>query len=202
VPRPDDLDLIDGLRVTTLARTVLDMAIAGSHGQAVVMADAALRRNDHAIEGVPRTLTTVDDLRHELSLISAPHGSAKARRVIEFADGRADRPGESLSRVAMDVAHLPAPQLQVTLVGASGRKYVVDFWWPAANLIGEFDGDAKYSDPAFLRGRTPEQALRDEKAREDDLRAAGHRMSRWGWKVALEPRRLHAHLVAAGLRDR
>lgn len=91
------------------------------------------------------------------------------------------------------------PVLQQGVVGASGKTYFVDFWWPGSNLVGEFDGKAKYRDPEFLRGRTPEQALLDEKAREDDIRAAGYRMSRRGWDIAMSPSRLRAHLVAAGL---
>ncbi len=41
------------------------------------------------------------------------------------------------------------PQLQVALRGASGRVYVVDFWWPEFNMIGEFDGNIKYADLEF-----------------------------------------------------
>ena len=78
----------------------------------------------------------------------------------------------------MHLAHLPAPQLQVVLYGASGQRYVVDFWWPGCRLIGEFDGAFKYSDPEFMRGRTAHQVLLDEKHREDDLRAAGYGFSR------------------------
>jgi hypothetical protein len=89
---------------------------------------------------------------------------------------------------------------KVALAGASGRIYIVDFWWPQFNMIGEFDGDAKYTDPEFLRGRTPEQALLDEKLREDDLRAAGHGMCRWRWSTAMSVHSLHAHLRAAGIR--
>ena len=92
------------------------------------------------------------------------------------------------------------PQLQVAIEGASGQVYIVDFWWPEFNMIGEFDGNAKYTDPEFLRGRTPEQALIDEKRREDDLRAAGHGMTRWHWQIACSLNRLRAHLLAAGIR--
>lgn len=196
---PAQLMEIDGLPATDLARTVLDIAIREPFGYAVAMADAALRRTDHSVAGLPTTSLTHLDLETAMRDVSTTHGSARARRVVCFADGRADRPGESMSRVAMDIARLPPPQIQVELEGASGRIYIVDFWWPEFGLIGEFDGQAKYQDPAFLNGRTPERALHDEKAREDDLRAAGHRMSRWGWTLALSPARLREHLVAAGL---
>jgi hypothetical protein len=197
---PDDWVEIDGLDVTTLARTVVDLARTESFGRAVTLADSALRRTLHPIEGVPRTLLTTADLEAELDRVPVRHGSAKARRVIEFADGAADRPGESISRVSMRMAGLPQPQLQVKLAGASGRIWTVDFWWPFANLIGEFDGKSKYTDAEFLRGRTPQQAVYDEKLREDDLRAAGHLVCRWPWKIALSPALLRDRLVAAGLR--
>lgn len=191
---------IDGFRVTSLARTVADIAATSSFGVAVTMADAALRRTLHPVAGVPVTSLEQADLLTELHRIAPSHGSARARKAIEFADAAADRPGESMSRVAMRIAKVTPPELQVVLYGASGRRYVVDFWWPRFGVIGEFDGDAKYTDPDFLRGRTPAQALRDEKDREDDLRAAGHGMSRWGWTLALSPAGLRAHLALAGVR--
>jgi hypothetical protein len=197
---PDDLAKIDGLDVTTLARTVVDLARTETFGRAVALADSALRRTLHPVDGLPLTWLTREELAAELDRVPMRHGSTKARRVVEFADGAADRPGESMSRVSIRVARLPPPQLQVELAGASGRIWTVDFWWPSANLIGEFDGRHKYMDPEFLRGRTPQQAVYDEKLREDDLRAAGYLVRRWPWKVALSPTLLRELLVGAGLR--
>jgi hypothetical protein len=100
----------------------------------------------------------------------------------------------------VSLARLSPPELQVPLRGSSGRVWRVDFWWPAFNLIGEFDGKAKYTDQRYLRGRTPQEVLYDEKMREDDLRAAEHRFTRWPWEVAISMPRLRSHLIAAGLR--
>jgi len=197
---PSDVERIDGLSVTSLARTVVDLARVGSFTQAVAIADAALRRTAHPLHGVPRVVLTASDLARVLDDVPLRHGTAKAREVIEFADAAADRPGESVSRVSMRAAGVTMPQLQVPMKGASGRVYFVDFWWPKFNVIGEFDGFDKYVNPEFLRGRTPEQAVYDEKMREDDLRAAGHGMSRWAWNVAISPRLLAAHLAKAGVR--
>ena len=191
---------LDGIRVTDLARTAMDVAATNTFIEGVITLDAALRRTIHPLSGVPTTLLTRENLLQEVPRIPLTHGQAKARRAAEFADGRADRPGESISRVSMSIAGVPAPQLQVELQGASGRWYVVDFWWPQFAHIGEFDGRFKYTDPEFLRGRTPERALLDEKAREDDLRAAGRGMSRWTWEVAISPQRLRQLLNAAGVR--
>ncbi|MBK4348876.1 hypothetical protein [Lacisediminihabitans changchengi] len=197
---PHLVESIDGLRVTSLARTVVDMAAVASFPAAVAMADAALRRTEYPSARVPLTALTCDGLLAEAKKVALRHGSARIKRVIEFADGRADRPGESLSRVNIHLAGLPAPELQVPMRGASGRRYVVDFWWPQFNLIGEFDGKAKYLDPQFLGGRTSQQAVYDEKVREDDLRATSKSMSRWPWEIAVSPERLRAWLVQAGMR--
>lgn len=197
---PEETVMIDGLAVTTLARTVVELATVSTFGQAVTAADAALRRTANPVVELPRTQVSTHDLERELARIPLRHGSARARKVVAFANGAADRPGESMSRVSIHLAGLPPAGLQVPLAGASGRRYFVDFYWPSCNLIGEFDGEFKYSDPVFLRGRTPQQALLDEKWREDDLRAARHGMSRWGWDKANSPRLLREHLAAAGLR--
>ena len=197
---PQYTHVLDGIRVTDLARTAVDVAATNSFVEGVTVLDATLRRMLHPHSEVPKTLVTRADLFDELRRIPLTHGRAKARRAIEFADGLADRPGESISRVSMSIAGVPAPQLQVELRGASGRLYVVDFWWPQFAHIGEFDGRYKYTDPEFLHSRTPQQALLDEKAREDDLRAAGNGMSRWNWEVARSPQRLQQLLKAAGIR--
>jgi hypothetical protein len=200
VGRPDEFETIEGVSVTSLARTVVDVARSTSFVQAVAIADAALRRTDVPWDRVPPTALTRDDLFRELDRLSLSQGTAKGRRVVEFADGRADRPGESISRVHIAMAKLTAPQLQAPLRGASGRLWHVDFWWPEFNLIGEFDGKAKYTDERYLAGRTPQQVLYDEKVREDDLRAATHGFTRWPWEVAMSMPRLRRQLIAAGLR--
>ena len=197
---PEHIEAISGLSVTTLPATVVDVAATVGFAHGVVVADAALRRNDHPVANVPRTSLHPEQLARELARIPWSHGSAKALRVIEFADGRADRPGESMSRVSMHLAGVTAPELQVRMLGASGRAYVVDFWWPRFNVIGEFDGKFKYTDPRYMNGRTPEQVLYDEKLREDDLRAAQHGFTRWPWATAVSPTLLRAHLGRAGVR--
>lgn len=178
---------IDGLRVTSLAVTVAQVAASEPFATGVVIADAAL----HATRGL--------DLRPAVLAVPRFHGRARALAVAAFADGRADSPGESVSRVSMRAAGLPAPELQVVIYGASGKRYVVDFYWRTLRLIGEFDGEFKLTDPEFLRGRTPAKALSDEKLREDDLRATKRGMTRWGYQLANSPVLLAHHLRLAGL---
>src|SRR5690606_7823588 len=133
--------------------------------------------------GIPNSTPSRDELLAELTGVPLHQGVVKARSAIEFADGRADRPGESMSRVSIHRAGLEAPQLQARTRGQSGRVWTVDFWWPRFNLIGEFDGRWKYTDPEFMAGRSAQQVLLDEKDREDDLRAANHGFVRWDWPL-------------------
>lgn len=193
-----DFVVIDGLRVTPLARTVVDVAASSDRYAAVVVADAALSGRSTAGEVLPKVGHA--DLRRQLSSIPQRHGSARARDVLEFADGRSGSPWESVSRVSIAVAGLPAPELQKAFPKPGGGFWYVDFWWEESNLIGEFDGKAKYLEAELRGGLSAEEVLYEEKQREDALRARGHRFSRWGSGVAASPRALATLLLAAGLR--
>jgi hypothetical protein len=192
---PEKGEPIGELAATTLPRTVVEVSATVGFAHAVVIADAALRRTEHPLVGLPRTNLNGDQLLQELQLATWSRGATKALRVIEFADGRADRPGESMSRVSMHRAGVTRPELQVRMLGASGKAYEVDFWWPEFNVIGEFDGKYKYTDPQYMNGRTAQQVLYDEKIREDDLRAARHGFTRWPWATAISPTLMRVHLA-------
>jgi hypothetical protein len=74
-----------------------------------------------------------------------------------------------------------------------------DFEWPDELLCGEFDGLVKYRKPEYLQGRTPAEALTDEKRREDRIRATGRRVIRWTWSELSSPETFGAFLAAAGV---
>lgn len=184
----------DGLLVTALARTVVDVARATSLHEAVAVADAALRGSQPHELGPSRLPIELELLVAELTAAGRRRGVATARAALGMASASSGSAGESCSRVTMRLAGLPDPELQAEFRDARGLIGYADFWWPQFHLIGEFDGYIKYSDPRFLRGRTPEQALRDEKTREDRLRAIGPRVARWGWAEAFSPRVLRQRL--------
>ena len=150
--------------MTTVARTVVDIARSASRRSAVVTGDAALRRGLLR----PKLLAVVDEC-------SAWCDVGKARKAIDFMDARAESPLESLSRVIFDERQVPVPEPQVEIVVA-GAAYRVDFLWREAGVIGEADGRAKYSLESSL---SPEQAVWAEKLREDALRDAGFTIVRW-----------------------
>ncbi|PPI25449.1 hypothetical protein [Rathayibacter sp. AY1B5] len=195
--RLPSLALIDGLAVSDLAQTVFDLARFSSFRRAVVAADHALRLVD---EGGSPLLTREELLRRHAELPPGSRGRTTSAAVIAFADPASETPLESISRVAVHVGGLPAPVLQHPVRDQDGLAGIVDFFFEEASVIGEADGDHKYTDPAFLRGRSPEQMLLAEKRREDRLRARVRSVVRWGWREAYEVRPLLVRLARAGVR--
>jgi hypothetical protein len=68
-----------------------------------------------------------------------------------------------------------------------------------ARVVGEFDGVEKHVKPEFLNGRTPSQAVVEEKKRGNRIRATGMNVVRWDWADLMEPGKLERILSAAGV---
>jgi len=194
----DDADVveIDGLLVTSVARTVVDLAGASTFMSAVVSADHALHAQRLGSQA-PRA--TIEELFETFVRHAPMRAHAKVLRVLEFAVPASDSPLESVSRVNMCVIGCPQPTLQQRFDDHRGLIGFSEFYWREFALVGEADGKAKYTDPRYRRGRSLEQVLLDEKDRADRIRATGTDVSRWGWSIGISPSKLRAHLVAAGL---
>lgn len=173
----DEVVELDGIDVTSVARTVVDCARTESFEKAVVLGDSALHAG----------LVTAPELHYVLESAHGRRGAPQAARAIAFLDGRSESVGESRSRVLMKRADLPAPQLQRVIQGIDGYDIGrVDFWFEDSNTIGEFDGMAKYT-AHLLPGQDAGDAVRLEKLREDALRATGAAMARWTWRDLATP---------------
>jgi predicted transcriptional regulator of viral defense system len=170
----DEVVVVRGLPVTSAARTVVDVARTVRFESAVVIADAALKAR----------LCSRDELEVAVARAGRRSGGPASRRVVAFANGLADGPGESRSRVRMHLAGLPRPVLQHEVHDRNGLRIgQVDFWWRQAGVIGEYDGAIKYG--RLLRpGQDPATVMYREKLREDALRAQpGVRtVVRWTWR--------------------
>jgi hypothetical protein len=195
---PDELWAVDGLAVTGLARTVVDVSRFSSFGVAVPMADRALAPKATNLSGALAAVVTKGELVDAMVELHVVHGAAKARLVIDFADGMSGSAGESISRVVIHRLGFPPPVLQHVFRDAVGRM-IVDFWWPQHSLIGEFDGRGKYLRDEYVRGRSVADVVIAEKERENRLRAQGPSVVRWGWEDAMSPPQLRRRLLAAGL---
>ena len=196
----DTMELF-GIPCTTLDRTVFDLIRTLSFDAAVACADAALRR----IAWDERTRTYHERaaarwkaaMRHRVDAARGARGIRQARHVIEFADGRAQLPLESVSRVRLMEIGFAAPRLQVPVPDPWGGFFSVDFGMDDAHAWGESDGKTKYHELAVVRGATPRDVFQAEKEREDWIRGTtGRPLARWGMQHIQTPTALARRLAA------
>ena len=155
----------DGMPVTSMARTVVDIARTRPFLEALVTADAAMRR------GLPRR--ALEDV--VVQMRKWP-GTVAAAEVVRWTDGRSESACESVVRARFILLDLPLPDLQIWVRTPSGGRRV-DFLWEAVGLIGEADGRIKYKE---------EHDLWDEKQRREDLEEE-RAVIRWTWRQAHAP---------------
>ena len=182
--------LIGGLAVTSLARTLIDVAAGTSLLVGVTMIDHALRA---------RGALTKKDLYAELAAVNPRAGAGQAERAISFASPLAENPGESLSRVRIFQLGFEVPERQVCFSNVKGHDYWVDFYWRGVRKIGEFDGKLKYTRGQVLGGRDPGEVVYKEKRREEALRFLVGSFDRRDWDTALSPRLFHGFLTEHGV---
>jgi hypothetical protein len=174
---PAELVVVDGIPVTSVERTIVDVARSVPFTQAVVIADGALAP---PAEGEQRRQADAGRSVEILAAMRRWPGAPSAQRVLAFADGRSGSVGESRSRVALAAAGLPPAELQWELHSHTGARYLADFAWPSRRTIGEFDGQVKYG-RELAPGQEPGDVVFAEKVREDAIRALDLEVVRWTW---------------------
>jgi hypothetical protein len=190
-----DVELLDGVLVTSVARTVIELAAVVDLRSAVAAADRSL-----AVDRTGRTpaLTDRATLIETWERMLPFRGSVRARTVIDFASPLSGSPDESGSRVTIALAGFPEPVLQQLFV-IDGRDVFTDFFWLARRGAGESDGRKKYFDPVMLAGRTPAEVVYEEKVREDSIRRQVNGFVRWDHATGMSVPRLTERLAVLGL---
>lgn len=147
--RPDDFSVIDAIPVTSVPRTLLDMA--------TVLDARALRRMWERAE----ELQALDVMAVRALVVRANghRGLGALCRLLRYDPSAAARAESELERLFLELlreAGLPLPQVNV-LVGG----FLVDAYWPEARLVVELDGYEFHSDrDAFERDHEKRVALR------------------------------------------
>lgn len=135
--RPDDIEELQGLQVTTPLRTAWDLGRRRSREHALSGLDAMLRllRFDKAelVHGVPR--------------FRGMRWVTVLRELAPLADGRAESPGESVLRLRWIDLSLPTPRPQVPVTVTGGRVLHLDVGSEAVRLGAEFQGWEWHSAP-------------------------------------------------------
>lgn len=184
---PAEVVRLHDVLITSIGRTVVDVAGAAPFEEGVMVADAALRI------GVPRAV-----LEAAVEAAGPRRAASRIADVVGFAHPGADSAGESRGRVTMLRIGVEVPVLQQRFVLDDGSAVFADFGFPVARAAAEADGDAKYLDPAMA----PDGAgavLLAEKRREDLLRALLSGLARFGWVQAGSTGLLRPILARAGV---
>jgi hypothetical protein len=147
----DEVLVVRGACVTAPARVLRDVAQLLPLEQAVAIGDSLCRR-----AGLTREAALAAALR-------LPRGTGKpaAIRAASLLDFRAESMFESVSRVRLAVAGLPAPVPQLNVYSEAGIWIArVDFAWEELRVVLECDGFAYHGDrDAFQRDRRRWSAL-------------------------------------------
>ena len=153
----DDVVVLAGLRVTSLVRTLVDVAREWDVKDSVIAMDDALA--DGRV--TPQELTA--------AVLRQSHwpGIGRAAEAVRLARVGAHSPHETRTRLAWLGAGLPEPTLQAAVLRGSRVVAVLDMLWEAEGVFSDCDGRVKYLEP--WNQRTPADVAWAEKSRHDDL---------------------------------
>lgn len=129
--RPDDIMALGDTRLTTPARTALDLACLRGVPAALTALDAFMRVH---------SLTT-HDLGRLLPRYRRRRGVVQLRRLIPLASGLAASPGESWTRALLLEEGFPPPVLQFEFTLPNGRTGAIDMSYPDLKIAIEYFGE-------------------------------------------------------------
>jgi very-short-patch-repair endonuclease len=133
----DEVELVNGIPVTSPARTALDLGCWYPTMAAVAAIDALARR----------TGIKACDIELVLSRYPGRRGISRARRAVDLFDAGAQSPKESWLRVVLVEAGLPRPRTQIPVVDEVGNVFAyLDMGWEDPKVAVEYDGEQHRSD--------------------------------------------------------
>ena len=159
---PADVTEVHGIRVTTVARTFLDLAGVATARELARALDTAERRDLFDLAAVDDVLARARGRRGVIALRDALAAWRPRYTRSELEDRFLELPAQ---------AGLPEPMQNVLLHGELGQ-HEVDAFWPTAGLVVELD--------SFAFHRTRGDRERDA-ATDADLELAGYRVLRLTW---------------------
>ncbi|WFE33071.1 type IV toxin-antitoxin system AbiEi family antitoxin domain-containing protein [Micromonospora sp. WMMD975] len=167
---PDgELTTVDGIPVTVPVRTLADLVLRERRYPAVALLDSALNRGK----------VSEDDLRAMPALFARRRGAVAARSHLVEANGAAQSPLETRTRLRCVDGGVPPDILQVEVRDADGHLLGVgDMGWRSARVIAEADGRDPHTAPT---------ALFEDRQRQNRLANAGWTVLRFTWPDTLRP---------------
>jgi len=133
----DEVVMVDGIPVTTPARTALDLGCWYPTDQAVAAIDALMRATD----------VKPTDVEMLAQRYPARRGIRRARDALCLADVGAQSPKETWLRLVLIRARLPRPQTQIPVSDDFGDLlFYLDMGWEDVKVAVEYDGEQHRGD--------------------------------------------------------
>ena len=138
----DETQRVDGMTVTTAARTAFDIGRRLELEAGVQRVDALMNATDVKVSDVESVAAAHPGVR----------GLTQLRRTLELVDGGAESPYESLTRLLFTRAGFPPPETQIPVVDESGLVIAVtDMGWREYLVGVDFEGAHHWTDPRQRR---------------------------------------------------
>lgn len=133
-----EVTMVDGIPVTSAARTAFDLGRRPGSTVAVIRMDALARATGLAAEDVWPLMD-----KHR-----GARGMKQLRRVVPLVDAGAESPQETRTRLALIHGDLPRPQTQIVVRNVWGAVLArIDMGWEAWLVGVEYDGPQHWTDP-------------------------------------------------------
>ncbi|NPD04921.1 hypothetical protein HN031_09535 [Nocardioides sp. zg-1308] len=154
---PDDVEVVNGVLVSSAARSAFEVTTVAGVEAALVVVNRLLHAGAMSLE----------DFAAQVEEHRSWPGSLTAHVVLRLADGRLESVGEDRFSHVAYLYGLPRPEPQVVVRDEWGNVVArLDFAWPELEVFLEFDGRAKY-ERHRLPGESLDEFLMREKKRQE-----------------------------------
>ncbi|MEW1822257.1 DUF559 domain-containing protein [Arthrobacter sp. NPDC080031] len=155
----NEVESVDGIRISTRPRTWLDMARVLPLNDLVCMGDELIRVPRQALEGRDTPFTTLEELRALVERHPNLQGVVRARQALELMRVGADSAPESLLRLAMLDAGIPEPELQLKLRSDDPFSPSADLGFRQRRVAIQYDGGHHLEEAQTLSDRRRNKAF-------------------------------------------
>lgn len=160
---PDEIMQLRGTPVSAPPRIWLEMGQYLDERELVILGDQLVRVPRASFEGRSHPWTTSERLAELLDRHARTRGAEALRRALPRIRVGSDSVAETLCRLALADAGLPAPELQFRLRPGDVYSPTADLAFPEFMLVLQYEGEHHF---------TPEQQARDQR-RDAEFEAAG-----------------------------
>ena len=152
---PGEVVELDGVRLTSPARTWLDLASVLGVDELVAVGDSLVCEHGPEHPFPRQALCSIDDLRDMVARHPGSRGVRKARAAVELIRVGADSAPETRMRLALVRGGLPEPALNVVVRGGAVESGAPVLWpdaaYPQWRVAVQYDGAHHNGEDQYLR---------------------------------------------------